>query len=196
MAKKEKSTRSGADHDDHLIKLQINQDLGSQAWTKFMIAVQGGLGGAFAYILLSERQLPLNGVKTALVLIVALFGILTSAIIGKIIKRHHQWSAWYINKYGLLPGNEGLVFPVPKKPFVATKIDEVEPGVIGGLMVSFCTVTAIGWCIAASVVFVLSAVPTHTSIDQPTHSQTQTLQPDKRSTVNNAQADQRLPRWP
>ena len=55
MAKKENLGRLMADHDDHLIQLQsMNEDVGSQAWTKFMIAIQGGLGTAFGYILLSE----------------------------------------------------------------------------------------------------------------------------------------------
>ena len=154
MAKKENLGRLTADHDDHLIQLQINQDVGSQAWTKFMIAIQGGLGTAFGYILLSEK---LSGVKTILAIAIAFVAICTCVVIRKIIERHHRWSAWYIIRYGLLPGNRDFVFPIPVKPIVPTTIDEAPVGVIGGLIVRFCEVTIVIWLMALIVVLVLWA---------------------------------------
>jgi len=130
---------------DHLVQLQLNQDSNSQAWSKFLVTIQSGLGAAFGYILLSEK-LPLSGVKIAVGLIIAVFGMLTSLAIGRIIRRQHQWSAWYVVKYNLLPGYREVVFPVNAKLLKATKVDEMPPGTISGTIWLFCRIMAVIWC--------------------------------------------------
>jgi hypothetical protein len=82
------------------------------------------------------------------------FGLITSIVIRIIIKRHHQWAAWYVNKYELLPGNHGIVYPVSTHPFVATEISQVDAGDIGKTLVAFCNTLAIIWFFAM-VVFLL-----------------------------------------
>src|SRR5262249_52681037 len=47
MGKQPQQIRSTTDYAEHLIRLQINQDTNSQAWTKFFITIQTGLGTAF-----------------------------------------------------------------------------------------------------------------------------------------------------
>ena len=37
---------------NRLIRVQLNQDRGSQAWTKFLILIEGGLGAAYGYMVL------------------------------------------------------------------------------------------------------------------------------------------------
>jgi hypothetical protein len=45
---------NASDHAEHLIKLYINESSNSQAWTRFLIVIQGGLATALGYILLSR----------------------------------------------------------------------------------------------------------------------------------------------
>jgi hypothetical protein len=139
---------------DHLVQLQRNQDSNSQAWMRFLVATQSGLGAALGYILLSGT-LPLTGIKTALGIVIAVFGILTSLAIGRIIKRQHQWSAWYVVKYNLLPGYRGVVFPVDEKLLKATTIDEMRPGKISGTIWLFCRIMAVVWFLIGVVLLTL-----------------------------------------
>jgi hypothetical protein len=152
-----KESVSVADHSDHLVKLHVNQSSNSQAWTKFMIVIQGSFASALGYILLLKEQPPI-AIRVTLCLIIALFGVSTSIVIRIIIKRHHQWAAWYVNKYGMLPGNHGLVYPVPERPFAATSIRDVDPGYIGKALVVFCTGVAVFW-FAVAVVVIFLAIP-------------------------------------
>ena len=140
-----------ADHSDHLVRLHINQSFILQAWTKFIIVIQGILAIVLGYILLLKERPPVQ-TRITLYLAIALFGIATSIVIRIIIKRQHQWAAWYVNKYGLLPGNRGLVYPVPERPFLATKIRDVDPGFTGKVLVVFCTAVAGFWIVFAMAV--------------------------------------------
>src|SRR5262249_19209394 len=110
MGKQPQQIRSSTDYAEHLIRLQINQDANSQAWTKFFITIQTGLGTAFGFLLLYGR---FTGIKLLLTFFVAIVGIGTSIVIQKIIERHHKWSAFFIRKYNHLPGNQPkCVFPM------------------------------------------------------------------------------------
>jgi hypothetical protein len=146
-----------ANHADHLVRLHINQSSISQAWTKFMIVIQGSLATALGYILLLKEQ-PATPIRITLYLIIAVFGMATSVVIRIIIKRHHQWAAWFVQQYGLLPGNLGVVYPASEKPFVATKISELDPGHVGKTLIVFCNALTFVWFVAAIVV-IFWAVP-------------------------------------
>jgi len=75
MGREPRQIRSTTDHAEHLIRLQINQDSDSQAWTKFFITIQTGLGTAFGILLLYGR---FTGIKLFLAVAVAIAGIGTS----------------------------------------------------------------------------------------------------------------------
>ena len=160
MAREPRPIRSSTDHAEHLIRLQINQDSNSQAWTKFFITIQTGLGTAFGILLLYDR---FTGIKLLLVFAVAIAGIGTSVVIRKIIERHHQWSAFFIRKYNHLPGNQPKrVFPMRDGETDPKTIDEIDAGEIGKLIKRFCEMTIVFWIIAAAIALVIwgsAAVP-------------------------------------
>jgi hypothetical protein len=159
--KEPRQIRSTTDHAEHLVRLQINQDSNSQAWTKFFITIQTGLGTAFGILLLYGR---FTGVKLLLVIAVAIAGIGTSVVIRKIIERSHQWSAFFIRKYNHLSGNNwNRVFPTRDGETDPKTINEIDPGEIGKLIMRFCEGTVVFWIIAAVAALVIwgsTAVPT------------------------------------
>jgi|SRR5215471_3380550 hypothetical protein len=159
--KEPRQIRSTTDHAEHLVRLQINQDSNSQAWTKFFITIQTGLGTAFGILLLYGR---FTGVKLLLVIAVAIAGIGTSVVIRKIIERNHQWSAFFIRKYNHLSGNNwNRVFPTRDGETDPKTINEIDPGEIGKLIMRFCEGTVVFWIIAAVAALVIwgsTAVPT------------------------------------
>jgi len=159
--KEPRQIRSTTDHAEHLVRLQINQDSNSQAWTKFFITIQTGLGTAFGILLLYGR---FTGVKLLLVIAVAIAGIGTSVVDRKIIERNHQWSAFFIRKYNHLSGNNwNRVFPTRDGETDPKTINEIDPGEIGKLIMRFCEGTVVFWIIAAVAALVIwgsTAVPT------------------------------------
>jgi hypothetical protein len=161
MGKEPRQIRSATDHAEHLIRLQINQDSNSQAWTKFFITIQTGLGTAFGILLLYGR---FTGIKLLLAFAVAIAGIGTSFVIRKIIERNYQWSAFFIRKYNHLPGNQPeRVFPMRDGETDPKTIDEIDPGEIGKLIMRFCEGTIVFWIIAAVAALVIwgsASVPT------------------------------------
>jgi len=163
MGREPRPTRSTTDHAEHLIRLQINQDASSQAWTKFFITIQTGLGTAFGILLLYGR---FTGVKLLLTFAVAIAGIGTCLVIRKIIERNHKWSAFFIRKYNRLPGSQPeRVFPMQDEETDPKTIDEIDPGEVGKLIMRFCEGTIVFWIIAtvtALVIWGSAVVPTRT----------------------------------
>jgi len=162
MGKQPQQIRSTTDYAEHLIRLQINQDTNSQAWTKFFITIQTGLGTAFGILLLYGGRL--TGIKLLLAFAVAIAGVGTSFVIRKIIERNHKWSGFFIRKYNHLPGNQPeRVFPMQDGETDPKTIDEIDVGQIGGLMVRFCEATVLFWIMAAVTALVIwgsTVVPT------------------------------------
>jgi len=83
MGRQPQQIRPPPDYAEHLIRLQLNQDTNSQAWTKFFITIQTGLGTAFGILLLYGR---FTGFKLVLAFAVAIAGVGTSFVIRKINK--------------------------------------------------------------------------------------------------------------
>jgi hypothetical protein len=133
---------------NRLTRMQINQDRGSQAWTKFLIAIQGGLGAAFGYTLLQLDKG--NFARVCLAVLVGVIGIVTLNVCRDIIERTHKWSTWFIRKYNLMVGFEHTIFPVSReereKP-PGTKVSEMPPGGIFERIDRFCNCARAGWAI-------------------------------------------------
>jgi hypothetical protein len=137
---------------NHLIRLQINQDRGSQAWTKFMIVIQSGLGAAYGLMVL---QSPQTGIKTILAVAIALVGLSTCLVIGEIIARAHRWSGWYVRKYNELSDEHwGSIFPTDGNEKPLTDVDGVKLGPIATRIVGLCNLIALLW-VGAIVVALL-----------------------------------------
>jgi hypothetical protein len=91
---------------------------------------------------------------------VAIVGGGTSIVIGKIIERHHKWSAYYIKKYcehsdRVFPAGD----PLPSSDDVPPEriIDRVPAGTIGDCMKRFCQATLALWVSAATIALIFWA---------------------------------------
>ena len=138
---------------NRLIRVQLNQDRGSQAWTKFLILIEGGLGTAYGYMVLGGPSLT----RTVLAILIGVVGILTSIVCKDIIERTHKWSTWYVRKYNQHDGFSGTLFPVSedekKTPMIEVK--DMPTGPMAARIVWFCD-WAIGlWAVAIGLAVLL-----------------------------------------
>jgi hypothetical protein len=92
-----------------LVKLIIQQGTIFSNWVKFVITVQGGLVAGLAFVL---RYVP--DYRVVLGPIIALFGVATALLFAGILRRHAQWSVWYLRRPAV-----SEIFPTP------TKSDEI-----------------------------------------------------------------------
>jgi hypothetical protein len=151
VSQKLKANSAGVFAND-LIRLQINQDRGSQAWTKFLIVIQSGLGAAYGLMVL---QSPQTGIKTILASAIAVVGFSTCLVISEIIERAHRWSGWYVRKYNELSDQHwGTVYPTDGNEKPLTDVDGVKLGPIATRIVELCKLVALLW-IGAIVVALL-----------------------------------------
>lgn len=95
---------------NRLIRVQLNQDRGSQAWTKFLILIEGGLGTAYGYMVLGGPSLT----RTVLAILIGVVGILTSIVCKDIIERTHKWSTWYVRNTISMTDFQERYFRCPK----------------------------------------------------------------------------------
>ena len=106
-----------------------------------------------ANIFCPSPSLPLSGIKEALAVMIAIFGLAASLITGVIIRRQHQWSAWYVVKYHLLPSYRETVFPVPPEKLLKAKtVGEMPSGIISTCIQVFCGITGVFWFLIALAV--------------------------------------------
>lgn len=87
-----------------MVRLIIHQETIYQNWAKFVIAIQGGLGAGFGFVL-SE----LNNYRPLGYVIVVLGGV-TAIVLDQILRRHAQWSVWYLERCNALSASSKL-FP-------------------------------------------------------------------------------------
>jgi hypothetical protein len=146
---------------EHLIRLQINQDSSSQAWTKFFITIQTGLGTAFGILLLYGR---FTGIKLLLALAVAIAGIGTSFVIRKIVSAITSGQPSLSANITTCPVTSRNAFSQcgMEKP-TQRLLMRFDPGEIGKLIMRLCEATMVFWIIAAVTALVVwgsAAVPT------------------------------------
>ena len=139
---KEKS----AGRSDHLLKLIISQSVNGSAWIKYLIAIQGGFGLSFGYLLRKDSG-SVQDTTVPLCIIIAICGAVTSVVLSQIIRRQYQWSAWYIHSYMSREGGEPhTVFPTRPRAVI-----ELEPGYTATRVRWFCEFLVLVWIMAACV---------------------------------------------
>lgn len=150
----EGQTDLNALHSEHLLKLVLASGQASQAWLKFLIAVEGGLAVGFGFLATAAIRTRMH---IALALIICFFGIALALALTSVIIRHLQWSASYIKRYIAVLGNVDRVFPgdIDQRPRDISKID---PGWIAKRIRMVKWLIVLGWVVAA-VLIARSLVP-------------------------------------
>jgi hypothetical protein len=134
---------------NHLIRMIVSQDHVSQAWTKFMIVIQGGLGTAFGYMVFAHNR---DLIRLLMALLVGAIGILTCIICRQNIERTRKWSTFYIRKYNSVIGLDETIYPVSPEERKEDKPPDgpgdMPVGYIEDRIVQFCNWAIILWGVA------------------------------------------------
>jgi len=138
---------------NRMVRLQANQDRSSQAWTKFLILIQSGLGTAYGYMAVSVFKVgggP-DYIRAVLALAVGVVGFVTCHLLKDIIIRAHQWSTWFIRKYNELDGRTETMFPLSdseRRGEPVAPVRELPSGWIAERIVTFCDWAMVLWVCA------------------------------------------------
>jgi hypothetical protein len=130
-----------------LVDLVMNQDHVAQNWIKFLITIEAGLAIAFAFAF--GRVLP-NWFQTLAILVIPVMGGALAISLAFIVVRERQWQNHYINRFNILPGLSGVVFPT-RADELGSDVGKTGLGAISWSVIFLVAVITLAWFFALVV---------------------------------------------
>lgn len=137
-----------ADRDD-LVKLLINQDRVAESWIKLLVAVQAGLIVILGFAIRpasSGESSPDPLFRSAVSVIVPLFGVVFAVFVGRIVAWERKWARWFSRRITDPAMSHEPIYPT--KPGVIKR----EPtGPVTRIFWSLIIAISAGWILVAFI---------------------------------------------
>jgi hypothetical protein len=124
---------------EQVVQLTINQSTIYSNWIKFAITVQAGLAAGLGFVLKDAKYAVFG-------LMIAFFGIATAILFAAILRRHAQWSVWYVERWKCL-ATTSEIFPTRPGEIAGQKLGPVAWSVVG-----FLLLVALAWIVIFTLV--------------------------------------------